>query len=319
VLDVYTPCQGEHGIADAAAHLHARLAVESRMNPVFVHDPRRGDKLSDWFSLDGNPDVEKDWTSTTIEYVDADGTPKLLALPLTPADFALGEVRFKKHFRKLAETADGVPVHEYVTLSPGAREGRTPFVWSTNDEKRLIRLELDAPIVHLVEERRKYWRTLQHLAGLPVHQSEADHRVALAELQQRFQDSVRDREGSMDQIARAMSELAASSNAPPIVQLGGGTSFGAPSAPAAPVQIAAPRGNGALVTLAEEDMPKCTNCKTCYQDAGELFEKTKIVVDGQTKEVGRLIPGVLEHVTPTPDLISRIARVAANCDAEIIR
>jgi pyruvate-ferredoxin/flavodoxin oxidoreductase len=66
-------------------------------------------------------------------------------------------------------------------------------------------------------------------------------------------------------------------------------------------------------------MPKCTNCKTCYQDLSELFEKTRIVVDGQAKEVGRLIPGALDHVTVTPDLLSRIARVAANCDAEIIR
>ena len=81
---------------------HGRLAVESRMSPVFVHDPRRGDSLSEWFSLEGNPEPDKDWASTTIEYVDADGTTKLLDMPLTPADFALQETRFKKHFRKLA-------------------------------------------------------------------------------------------------------------------------------------------------------------------------------------------------------------------------
>ena len=45
VLDVYTPCQGEQGIADPQANRHGRLAVESRMNPVFVHDPRRGPDL----------------------------------------------------------------------------------------------------------------------------------------------------------------------------------------------------------------------------------------------------------------------------------
>ncbi len=76
VLDVYTPCQAEHGIADAAASEHGRLAVESRMSPVFVHDPRRGDSLSEWFSLEGNPEPDKDWASTTIEYVDADGSPE---------------------------------------------------------------------------------------------------------------------------------------------------------------------------------------------------------------------------------------------------
>ena len=59
VLDVYTPCQAEHGIADAAASRHARLAVESRMNPVFVHDLRRGNSPRQWFSLDGNPEADQ--------------------------------------------------------------------------------------------------------------------------------------------------------------------------------------------------------------------------------------------------------------------
>jgi pyruvate-ferredoxin/flavodoxin oxidoreductase len=43
------------------------------------------------------------------------------------------------------------------------------------------------------------------------------------------------------------------------------------------------------------------------------------VVDGVTKEVGRVIPGVLQKLPVTQELISRASRVAANCDAEIIR
>ena len=63
----------------------ARLAVESRMHPLFVHDPRRGESLHDWFSLDGNPDPDQTWTTSTLEYVDADGTVALMSTPLTPA------------------------------------------------------------------------------------------------------------------------------------------------------------------------------------------------------------------------------------------
>ena len=51
---------------------------------------------------------------------------------------------------------------------------------------------------------------------------------------------------------------------------------------------------------------------------GELFEKTSIVVDGVAKEVGHLIPGALDHIKMTPELRSKLSRVAANCDAEII-
>jgi len=50
-----------------------------------------------------------------------------------------------------------------------------------------------------------------------------------------------------------------------------------------------------------------------------VFEKTRIVVDGVAKEVGRIIPGVLEHLTVTPELKAKVAKIAANCDAEIIQ
>ena len=74
----------------------------------------------------------------------------------------------------------------------------------------------------------------------------------------------------------------------------------------------------ALVTYDIADQVKCTDCKTCYQDLPELFEKTRIVVDGESRDVGQLIVGALERIKVTPELQSRIKRVAANCDAEII-
>ena len=213
VLDVYTPCQGEQGIADPQASRHARLAVESRMSPLFVHDPRRGADLHSRFSLDGNPDPDKDWTTNTIEYVE-DGATKLMEAPLTPADFALIEGRFRKQFRPLAADAVGVPIHEYVDLGPADRAGKTPFVWSTDDDKKLVKVEASQTIVHLVQERRKNWRTLQYLAGLDVAKLDADHHVEVEALKRQYKEAVEARESSIDSIAKAMSELAASSNAP---------------------------------------------------------------------------------------------------------
>lgn len=71
--------------------------------------------------------------------------------------------------------------------------------------------------------------------------------------------------------------------------------------------------------IREEDVPKCVNCKTCYQQAPELFEKTMIVIDGQATEVGHMIPGVLSRIKVTPELVAKVARIAANCDSEIIK
>lgn len=320
VLDVYTPCQPEHGIADDASNRHARLAVESRMNPVFVHDPRRGNTLHDWFVLEGNPDPEKTWTTTTLEYLDDNGELRLLEFALTPAHFALGENRFKKHFRKLgADDANAVPVCEYINLCQADREGRTAYIWSTDAKKRLVKLTVSGVVVELVEERRKYWQMLQYLGGQNVAARDASHRASMETIQADYQRSVQARESTLDLIARAMSELAASSKAPvssgiiiPIVPV---TDAATPSASGG----AATLDGEPLVTYSVEDQVSCTNCKTCYQDLSELFEKTRIVIDGEAREVGQLIPGILERIKVTPELKNRVKRVAANCDAEIIR
>ena len=179
VLDVYTPCQAEHGIGDdGGANRRSRLAVESRMNPVFVHDPRAGSTLHERFSLEGNPDVELDWTTATLEYVDDEGVTELLDVPLTPADFALREGRFK-NIRPLAPDAAAVPLHEYVLLGDEARYGKTPFVYTTGDGGKLIRLAVLPAIVALVEERRRNWLTLQYLAGLHVGRLQRGHAAEL--------------------------------------------------------------------------------------------------------------------------------------------
>ena len=319
VMDVYTSCQGEHGIADAASSKHGRMAVESRMNPLFVHDPRRGKSLYDGFSLDGNPDLDKDWTTTTLEYLDDKGQLQLMEMALTPANFALTENRFKKQFRKLkAEEADNAMLIEaFVNLSMNEREGHTPFIYSTDAKGKLIKIAVSLNIVDLVEERRQYWRTLQHLAGQPVEKMNASHRTEVDALMAQYNEAVAQRESSLDDIARSMAELAASSKAPagniiPIKPVSAAASVSAPAAQAT-------NGSGAPVSLASEDQEKCTNCKTCYQELPDIFEKVKVVINGESREVARMISGAFDKVSVTPELQGRIKRVVANCDAEIIR
>jgi pyruvate-ferredoxin/flavodoxin oxidoreductase len=307
VFDTYTTCQSEHGIADDAGSRHATLAVESRMSPVFVHDPRKGDTLAERFSLDGNPEIGKDWVTTTLEYVDDDGNAQLKEMPFTAADFARHEGRFKKHFSKLNGAGEPVPVVEYIDLKLADRHDKIPFVWSTDANKKLT---------DLTEERRRNWRMLEYLSGLHIDRLNETHRRELEELQQKYQESNTARESSIDSIARGMAELASASGVPatPTVPLSAVTAAQTATQVAAPVST----GGGPLVEITDDDMPKCTNCKTCYQDLSELFEKTKIMVDGSPKEVSRVIPGVFDKIEITQELIQRASRVADDCDAEII-
>jgi pyruvate-ferredoxin/flavodoxin oxidoreductase len=321
LLDTYTACISEHVIGDDAGSRHEGLAVHSRMSPVFVHDPREGDTLAERFSLEGNPDVGQDWTTIALEYLDENAQAHLKEIPFTAADFAVREGRFKKHFLPGNGNGELVPVHEYIDLEVEERHGKTPFIWSTDEERRLVKLSVSPAIVELTEERRRNWRMLEYLGGLHVERMEENHRRELDVWKGRYEQSNAEREGSIDSIARGMAELAAASGAPvtprvqsvPVSQLaakldGEATTDAAPSGEAP-----------ALVEIAAGDMPKCTNCKTCYQDLSELFEKTKIMVEGEPREVSRVIPGALQKIKITPELIQKASRVADDCDAEIIR
>ncbi len=87
VVNVYTTCQPEHGVGEECAVAQARLAVEGRAFPLFVYDPRKGEKLSERLSLQGNPNPTGDWT-----------VDRLSGKPFTFIDFARSEARFAKHF-----------------------------------------------------------------------------------------------------------------------------------------------------------------------------------------------------------------------------
>jgi pyruvate-ferredoxin/flavodoxin oxidoreductase len=330
VLDIYTPCGSEHGISEDASAARARLAVESRMNPVFVHDPRRGSTLHDWFSLDGNPDVDKTWTTTDLAYKDDSGAIQLMKAALTPAEFALGETRFRKQFHRLPADLEPVAVlmADYVELPKEQQATRIPFIWATDDDQRLIKVQCSSSIVSLVKDRRRYWQMLQYLAGIHEAQLTALHKSDLSDLQERYETAMRERENSIDDIARAMSSLASASRAP--VALGASIPIrggGLPASGGMPTASSpAPAGSGAAtavvdapIFLAENDIPKCNDCGTCYQELPQLFEQHTMIIDAAPQKVARMIPGALESVEITPDLEKRIDRVKKTCDAEILQ
>ncbi|OJV81051.1 MAG: pyruvate-flavodoxin oxidoreductase [Cellulomonas sp. 73-92] len=320
LMEIYAPCGTENGIPEDLSNRRSRLAVESRVSPLFVHDPRQGSTLPERFNLDGNPDVDKLWTSSTLEYVDESGNLQLMQTPLTPAEFALGEVRFAKQFKKLkgADEATLVPIAEFVELSDEARVGKVPFVYATDDDKHLIKVACQPAIVTLVEDRKHHWQTLQYLAGFGEARLTAEHKAELADMTARYAAASTAREASLDEIAAAMAELAASSAAPasmPAFSFGGG----APAASAAPAPAAAATAVADRpIWLDPADEAKCNDCGTCYQELPALFEKATIVVDGQARVVGRMKAGALDGFEVTPEIAKRIARVKSTCDAEII-
>jgi pyruvate/2-oxoacid:ferredoxin oxidoreductase beta subunit len=87
VINCYTTCQPEHGVADNMASEQARLAVDTRAFPLLVYDPNAGDTIRSRLSLQGNPAVKEDWwtnpkSGDVVDFI----------------DFCRSEGRFAKHF-----------------------------------------------------------------------------------------------------------------------------------------------------------------------------------------------------------------------------
>jgi pyruvate/2-oxoacid:ferredoxin oxidoreductase beta subunit/NAD-dependent dihydropyrimidine dehydrogenase PreA subunit len=89
IINCYTTCQPEHGVADNMATDQARLAVDTRAFPLLIYDPTKGETIKTRLSLQGNPAVKEDWWTNpkTKEVVDF-------------IDFCRSEGRFAKHFDK---------------------------------------------------------------------------------------------------------------------------------------------------------------------------------------------------------------------------
>src|SRR5206468_875578 len=61
IVVCYTTCQPEHGVADNMAGEQARLAVDSRAFPILIYDPRKGERIKERLSLQGNQPATAHW------------------------------------------------------------------------------------------------------------------------------------------------------------------------------------------------------------------------------------------------------------------
>ena len=177
LFNIYTPCQPEHGIADELSEQQSKLAVESRAYPAFRYNPEEGATPSERFDLEGNPGVDDLWQTYTLNYLTEEGANESMELPLTFADFALTEARFRKQFNTAPPESwddDMVEIAEYIELEEDDREDITPFVWAVDAENHLIRAIPAAPVIEATEERRDFWLTLRETAGLSSLDGAAD-------------------------------------------------------------------------------------------------------------------------------------------------
>jgi len=266
LFNLYTSCQPEHGIGDDKGAEQAKLAVESRAYPLFTYDPGRGKTPAECFNLEGNPDLDADWPTYELPYREF-RRDKTMTLPMTFADFALTETRFRKHFRKAPKDTwndNMVPMAEFLELSEDQREGRFPFVWTVDRKGELGRLLADSTMVKSCEERRDWWIMLKALGGVgaaPVVEDDVEERV---------------RQEVVGRIAAGLMQLASQnggSNVNPAALLAGLSAPAAGASPPAATESAAsatagPNGDYMAPWI---DSSECTACDECIKINPKMF------------------------------------------------
>jgi pyruvate-ferredoxin/flavodoxin oxidoreductase len=279
LFNVYAVCPPEHGVGDDSAIAQSKMALESRAFPVFRYNPDLGVTFSECATLEGNPAMDADWPTYTLEYADESGK-KTMTLPMTFADFALSEGRFAKQFKKAPPETwndDMVLLSDFLNLSEGEREGKFPFIWSVDKKNRLIRALVSVELVRSCEERLQFWHQLKDLTAKNGTQVDEE---AIAN--------------------RVRQELIQKLSSVPVLGSGNAAQPAANAAPAAAAEGYEP------VWI---DTPECTACDECMNINAKIFgynDQKKAVVLNPTagtfldlvKAAEKCTAGIIHPGTP---------------------
>ncbi|MEW8366890.1 MAG: thiamine pyrophosphate-dependent enzyme, partial [Candidatus Thiodiazotropha taylori] len=277
LFNIYAVCPPEHGVGDDIAFRQSKMAVESRAYPLMKYDPDAGETIEECIDLDGNPSLDDDWPTYTIDYQDDKGEACKLEVPMTFADFAVTEGRFRKQFRMAPPETwndDMVPMHEFLEMDEDDREGKFPYIWGVDRKNRLMRIICAQEIAKSCEERRQFWRQLKGVAG-EMNKVDVDALVDQAKVDM------------ANRLSSTLLSMAASGNADALA--------GSISANGSNGAAAAAGSNGAAAEDYEPvwiETPECTACDECIEINPKIFayndEKKAIITDpkgGQFKDI----------------------------------
>ncbi len=265
LFNIYSSCQPEHGIGDDMSSHQAKLAVESRAYPLFRYNPDNGVTPEECFDLEGNPAPDQDWPTYTLKYKQG-SREKEMTLPLTFADFAISESRFRKHFRVAPQDTwneNMVPLAEFLDMDADDREGKFPYVWSVDRQQKLSRLLVAKPMVESSEDRRNFWTMLRALAGMNKEVVEASREDIEKEVRQeivgRIAAGLLEIAGGGAEGLAQLPEMPAASTAPP-----------APPAPDAAPSASPAKADGEYMAP-WIDSDQCTSCDECTNLNSKIF------------------------------------------------
>jgi pyruvate-ferredoxin/flavodoxin oxidoreductase len=141
---VHAPVPSEHGFTPSETIERARIAVESRVHPLFAYDPSSDGVFGVRATIEGNPKIDE-----------VSGGSSLF-------DWALGEARFKSAFTKASADENMIAVDKYFALAEAERVGKTP---TTEDPATGETLMIRDSLVRGAEKRQQIWKIYREITG----------------------------------------------------------------------------------------------------------------------------------------------------------
>lgn len=242
LISVFSGASGHAG--DLPPYLVAAAATESRAFPSFSYDPAAGPDWASRFSLEGNPQPERDWPLHALTYEDAEHQRVQAQVAFTLMDFAACDTRYAQHFAAVPRAGRGVnlmPAAECVQRDSKGVPDQLPSLLMVDDENFVHHAIVDDRLLREARRCHEAWRSLQELGG--IRNSHAERALA--------------REREKGEEARAAS-APAPTPAPEAA---------ASAAPAAEPAAAPERSSDEPYI----ETPRCSSCDECIQINGKMF------------------------------------------------
>jgi hypothetical protein len=222
-------------------YLNAAAAMESRAFPAFAYDPAAGQDWAARFTIEFNPQPERDWPVHRLEYQDASHQRVLEERAFTLLDYLACDRRFSEHFAQVPQAGWNeslVAASECLDGEMRGVPGRLPSLAMVDPAARLQKVVVDERLLREARRCRDLWRNLQEFAG--IHNSHVAKALAKAQTQAEAQP-------------QAKPEVSAEAKAAPPVQ-------------AASEPEARPSSDEPYI-----ETPRCSTCNECIQINSRMF------------------------------------------------
>lgn len=241
------------------AYLVSAAAMECRAFPAYTYDPSAGADWAARFSIDGNPQPERDWPTHPFAHENAGHQRVASEVEFTFADFMACDPRYVRHYAQVPAAqcnGDMLTVREWLAQESEPFPEHLPTLMMVDRDNVLHRVIVDAKVIEEAKRCRALWHSLQELGG--IHNSHATRALAReratwdAQRQQEIDALRRDAQLSPTP-APAQAKASAESSAPP--------------AAAIELQVVEERSRDEAYI----ETPRCTTCEECVQINNKMF------------------------------------------------